>query len=163
MARQPQSWRGFREFDRFRENLDDLFDRFLGRPAEVSTPGTRGPAIESFIEDDKLVVRADLPGIDPAQVEVTVDGSLLTIRGTREQRREENQCDYIHREVVYGSFERSLTLPHPVKTEAINATYHNGVLEVTMPRSAETTPRKIAIQIERRRAPAGPSRSKSRP
>jgi len=82
MANPIQLWKLFREMERFRRDVDDVFDRFLGF-------GRRGekeevefePTIESYVEDDKLVVRADLPGIDPKNVEITVTGDTLTIKG----------------------------------------------------------------------------------
>ncbi|HUY20622.1 MAG TPA: Hsp20/alpha crystallin family protein [Candidatus Binataceae bacterium] len=161
MAKQPEVWNPLREMERFRENVDDLFDRFLGRPA-AATAAAHGPALESFVEDDKLVVRVDLPGIDPEQVEVTVSGNVLTIKGRREERREDTQRDFIHREIGYGSFERSLPLPRGVKTEAIAAAYRNGVLELIIPMPKETTPRKVAVEIEGQRAPAGAQKPKPR-
>jgi HSP20 family protein len=148
MARQPEMWLGFREVERFRENLDDMFDRLLGRPGEVTATGTRAPALEAFLEDDLLVVSADLPGVDPEQLEVTITGNVLTIRGTRRERREQRRRDFIHREVTYGTFERVLTLPYPVRADATTATYQNGVLELTMPRSREATRRKVTIEID---------------
>jgi HSP20 family protein len=163
MAKQPEFWQGFRGLEHFRENFDDLFDRLIGRPADAPSAGVRGPALESFIEDEKLVIRADLPGIDPGQVEVTVAGNLLTIRGTREDRREQKQRDFIHREVSYGSFERTITLPRGVETKSIAAAYRNGVLELTIPMPKEMTPRKVAIEIERERPPAAPAKPKSQP
>ncbi len=163
MARQPEMWLGFREVERFRQNLDDMFDRLLGRPGEVTTTGTRSPALEAFLEDDRLVVSADLPGVDPEQLEVTITGNLLTIRGTRRERREQRRRDFIHREVAYGTFERVLTLPHPVQAEATRATYQNGVLELTMPRSREATRRKVTIEIEDQSpsSEAAPQKSRS--
>ena len=82
MANPIQLWKLFREMERFSRDVDDVFDRFLGF-------GRRGekeevefePTIESYVEDDKLVVRADLPGIDPKNVEITVTGDTLTIKG----------------------------------------------------------------------------------
>jgi HSP20 family protein len=161
MARQPETWQGFRGFERFREDLDDLFDRFLRWPAAAPAGTPRGPAIESFIEDDHLVVRADLPGIDPAKVEVTVTGNLLTIKGTREAVREEKRRDFIHREVSYGRFERALTLPYDVKADAIAATYSNGVLELTVPRSDAPANRKIPVDVEGKGLARSPAKSRS--
>lgn len=163
MAKQPEFWQGFRGLEHFRENFDDLFDRLIGRPADAPATGVRGPALESFVEDDRLVIRVDLPGIDPAKVEVTVAGNLLTIRGAREDRREQKHRDFIQREVSYGSFERTLTLPRGAETEHVAAAYHNGVLELTIPMPKEMTPRKVPIEIERKRPPVAPAKPKSRP
>jgi HSP20 family protein len=149
MANEPQLWSPLRELDSFRRDFDDLFDRLLGgRLRSVFPKGADAPAIESFMKDDKLVVRADLPGIDPKDVEVIVTGDTLTLRGNREQSHEERRANFTHREVSYGSFERSLKLPEGVKAEDVKASYRNGVLELTIPVPREATARKVPIQIE---------------
>jgi HSP20 family molecular chaperone IbpA len=83
--------------------------------------GVLNPALESFVKDGKLVVRVDLPGIEPKDVEVMVTGKTLTIRGKREQRSDDKGSDWFRREVHYGSFERSFELPEAVKPEEITA------------------------------------------
>jgi HSP20 family protein len=158
MAREPGIWQGFREFERFREELDDLLDRFLRWPAETSGGAPHGPAIESFIEDERVVVRADLPGIDPAKVEVTVRGNLLTIRGSREAVHEEKRRNFIHREVSYGRFERTLTLPAGVASESIAASYRNGILELTIPLPGAVAHRTAAVEGESKGTPRSPAR-----
>jgi HSP20 family protein len=139
--------------DRFRRDIDELFDRFMygGSPALQSSAGVRAPAIESWVDGENLIVRADLPGVDPKDVEITATGNTLTLRGTRQSKREETERDYLFREVSYGSFERSLTLPEGVKSEEIKATYQNGVLELTIPVPRQLAARKIPIQLENKR------------
>ena len=106
------------------------------------------PQIESSVRDNTLRVRADLPGIDPKDVEVTVEGNRLTLRGQRKAEHEGTQEGYVHREVQYGSFIRSFTIPEGVKAEDIHAKYHNGVLELSIPLPAEVLPKKVNIAIE---------------
>jgi HSP20 family protein len=152
MANPNQTWNPFREMEHFRRDFDDLFDRFFGR-------GKRGgkeaamhePAVESYIEGDKMVVRADLPGIDPRNVEITVTGDLLTIKGSREDRREEKERNFAVKEVSYGSFARSLTLPQGVKAEDIKASYKDGVLELTAPVPGTMAARKVPIQVDEKK------------
>lgn len=147
MAKNLQVWSPFRELDHFKHSLDEMFDHFFG--GWSPTESMRGaPALESFIDGDNLVIRADLPGIDPKDVEVTVSGDVLTVRGKRERTHEEKKCDYMHREVSYGAFERSITLPEGVKADQIKAAYKNGVLELTMPAPKEMAPRKVAIEVD---------------
>lgn len=148
MASDVQTWSPFRELDRFRREFDDLLNRFLGGPAGREPALGPMPALESFVEQGKLVVRADLPGIDPKAVEITVSGDQLTIRGKRERVREEKEPNLIHREVSYGSFERSVKLPEGVKSEEIKAAYHHGVLELTIPVPEQPKTRKVPIQVE---------------
>lgn len=145
MANEPQSWSPFRELDRFRRDFDDLFDRFLGGRLSRQSPGS-GPALESYVDNGKLIVRADLPGIDPKEVEITASGDQLTIRGRRERRHEEKGRDFIHREVAYGSFERVVKLPSGVNPEQIKASYNNGVLELTIPLPEQSQTRRVPIQ-----------------
>jgi HSP20 family protein len=145
MANEPRTWSPFGELDRFRRDFDDVFDRFLGGRLSRQSPGS-GPALESYAEGGKLIIRADLPGIDPKDVEITVSGDQLTIRGKRERQHEQKGRDFIHREVTYGSFERVVKLPSGVNPDQIKASYNNGVLElgVTLPEQSQT--RKVPIQ-----------------
>jgi HSP20 family protein len=149
MAKEVQPWSPFRELDRFRRDFDELFDRFLGGRMGLGTwQAMTPPALESFVQNDHLTIRADLPGIDPNDVEVTVSGKTLALRGKREQKHEDKGRDYVHREVAYGSFERQVELPAGVNAADIKASYHNGVLELTAPIPKEAAARKVPIQIE---------------
>lgn len=149
MAKELQMWSPFRELDQFRRNFDEMLDRALGgwAPTEAIREMMR-PPVESFVDDGKIVIRADLPGIDPKDVDVTISGDTLTIRGKRERSHEEKSRDYIHREVSYGVFERTVALPKGVDSEQVKAAYKNGVLELTMPAPKELSPRKVPIAIE---------------
>ena len=102
--------------------------------------------VEDFTEDDAYVLRAELPGVDPDKdVELTIEGDLLTIRG---ERREEKK-DKNHKEFHYGAFSRSIPLPAGVKAEDITATYTDGVLEVRVPARTETVTQ-VAIPVQRK-------------
>jgi HSP20 family protein len=143
----------FRELDQFRRSFDEMFDRLLGSwtPGEAMRGmigmGTE-PPIESFVENGKVVIRVDLPGVEPKDVEVTVSGDTLTIRGKRERTHEEQGRDYLHREVSYGSFERSITLPAGIDPDQIKAAYKDGVLELTAPAPKELSPRKVPVMTQ---------------
>ncbi len=149
MANPIQGWNPFREMEHFRRDFDDVFDRFLGRGKRgTKEAGAIEPAIESYIEGDQLVVRADLPGIDPRNVEITVTGDVLTIKGSREDKREHKERNFVFKEVSYGTFERSITLPAGVKADDIKASYKDGVLELTAPAPKEMAARKVPIEVE---------------
>jgi HSP20 family protein len=148
MARDPQKWSPFRELDRARHDFEELLDRSLGSHAAREHRGPLTPALESFIDSGKLIIRADLPGVDPKDVDVTFTGDQLTIRGRREQRVDEQSRSFIHREFSYGSFERTVRLPGGVKPEDVKASYRNGVLELTMPVPEQSKSRKVAVQVE---------------
>jgi HSP20 family protein len=151
MARDPQKWSPFRELDRVRHDFEELLDRSLGSHAarqhhEHHGPST--PALESFIDGGKLVIRAEVPGVDPKDIDVTVTGDQLTIRGTREQSVDEQSRNFIHREFSYGSFERIVRLPGGINAEDVKASYNNGVLELTVPVPEQSKSRKVAVQVE---------------
>jgi HSP20 family protein len=135
------------ELNRFNGDIDKLFERWFGRRIDGGKgTGVLNPALESFVTDGKMVIRIDLPGIEPSDVEVMVTGHTLTIRGKREQRHEEKGRDWFRREVDYGSFERSVELPEGIKPEEITASYRNGVLELTAPMPESAVARKIPIE-----------------
>ena len=141
-------WKPFGELSTLHHEIDDLFARFFGdegwmRPAETGL----APAVESFLHGEELVVRADLPGIDPKAVELAVEGDRLTIKGERRMVDEGKRTDGFYREVSYGRFERTLRLPAGVDAESIKATYHDGVLEVTMKAPKGLTSKKVPITV----------------
>jgi HSP20 family protein len=145
MASETQPWSAFRELDRFRRDFDDLLDRFLGsRPSRQER--TVRPPLESYVEGGNFVIRADLPGVDPKDVEITANGDELTIRGKREQNHDAKDRDFIHRELVYGSFERVVKLPRGVNPEQIKASYSHGVLELTVPLPDRSHSHRVPIQ-----------------
>ena len=103
-----------RALETVRHEFDELIDRFFGtKPLSIQRFHAllNEPAIESFIEGDKMVVRAEMPGVDPRDVEVTVSGNMLTIRGKREQQHEEKGRDFLQREISYEEMERSIMNP----------------------------------------------------
>lgn len=149
MPREPKTWTPFHELDRFRRDFDDLFDRFLGgRGGHHEPEANVMPALESYLEKGKLVIRLDLPGIDPENVEIIAAGDHLTIRGRRERAQDEQGKDFFHREVCYGSFERSVRMPAGVKSEDVKASYKNGVLELTVQVPEQAASRKVPIKVE---------------
>ena len=151
MANALQMWDPARELENVRRDFDDFVGRFFGgTPRWMKRFGEmmEEPRIESYIENDHLIVNAELPGVDPKEVEVTVSGNMLTIRGSKEQRREKKERDFLHQELSYGRIERSLALPPGTTGEGIRATYRNGILEVNIPMPKELSTRKVQVQIE---------------
>jgi HSP20 family protein len=145
-----------RELETFRQRMDDLFadlsERFFDpSERERSVWGTEGwaPAIESHVDKDTLVVKADLPGIDPKEVSISVTGNQLTITGERKREEKKEEKDYVYREVAYGKFSRTMTLPEGVDADKIKATYKAGVLEVTMPAPKQIAGKKIQIEAQK--------------
>jgi HSP20 family protein len=106
------------------------------------------PPIETFRRGDKLVVRADLPGLRKEDVSVEIDDGVLTISGERSEEEVEDREGYYHSERSYGQFQRSLALPEGITGESCDATFKDGVLEVTIPvpKQSERSAKKVQIR-----------------
>ncbi|HJU09509.1 MAG TPA: Hsp20/alpha crystallin family protein [Candidatus Binataceae bacterium] len=143
-------WRPFHELERWRREMDREFNRHfanLFREAEPEGLATAYlPAIESYVKNGNLVVRADVPGLDAKDIELTVLGNVLTMKGERKQQQEIKKEEYIRRETSYGSFERRVTLPEGTDAERIKASFKNGVVEITMPVTKELAAKKIPLE-----------------
>jgi HSP20 family protein len=151
MARTSQPWAPFRSLDDFRREIDDIFNRSpggAGRQVAIISPF---PPIESFLEGNDYVIRLDLPGIDPTEIEVTVMGNVVTVRGSREHHDNQASREVIHCEVAHGDFERKVRLPQGIRTEDLKAAYSHGVLELRMP-ARKGIGRKVPIQVETTKA-----------
>jgi HSP20 family protein len=141
----------FQDMIDFRRNFDQVFNRFLRWPSaqEDLTPMREfSPAVESFIDKDnkKFHCQVQLPGVDPKDVEIHVQGNTLTITGERSNERDTRDADYLQKEITYGSFTRSLVLPEGVDREKVTAEYRNGMLEITAPIATAALPRKVEIK-----------------
>lgn len=125
-------------------------DASLGRLLEPdgSSSAAWAPACDVYARDGKVVVRCDVPGVDPGDVHVSVRGRTLTISGERKAAEEIPGDDYWYRGIAYGSFERTLTLPEEVDAEAVKAAYRNGTLEVEVPIAKELTAKTVPITVE---------------
>ena len=133
--------------------MNRLFGEMFGdltrqtQTAQRSPAAEWAPAIDVVQREDDLVVRAELPGAKPEDVDVTVQNAVLSISGKREEEREEERGGYLVRERRYGSFRRSLQLPQDVDEGKINARFENGVLEVTIQgAAADQEPRRVQIE-----------------
>ena len=140
-------------FDTQRE-MSDLMRRVFGSAAAFG-PGTSrsgeawAPAVDVFSREGDLVVRAELPGIDPDKdVDISVQDGVLSIRGERRHEDRSNGDNYYRVESSYGAFQRNILLPESVKAEEIKATYENGILEVVVPRAGQlTAAKKVPITV----------------
>ncbi len=142
-------WRPF-EFDRIRREMDRLWDSFLeGRPMRRAEEGTEWlPSIDVSETKNELVVKAELPGMDSKDIDISMSNGFLTIKGEKKHEKEEKDENYHLIERSYGSFTRSVRLPKEVQSEKIMASFKNGVLRVTLPKSEEAKKKEIKIKVE---------------
>jgi HSP20 family protein len=103
------------------------------------------PAVDIKEEPDRFVIHADVPGVDPKDIEVTLDNGTLTIRGERKLETEEGEKDYRRVERLYGRFYRRFALPDTADPEKVKATGKNGVLEILIPKQAAVQPKRIEV------------------
>ncbi|HXG24105.1 MAG TPA: Hsp20/alpha crystallin family protein, partial [Chthonomonadales bacterium] len=111
------------------------------------------PVMESYVDGKTLHLKADLPGVDPKDVELVVEGRQLTLKGERKAEQKAENGNYFHREVRYGRFARTFLLPEGVKAEDIQATYRNGVLEIAVPLPESLIAKQIPVQTVSEEAP----------
>lgn len=108
------------------------------------------PAIDVFEKDDKFVVKAELPGMKKEDIDVSVVGDMLNIKGEKKTETELKEENYYRSERSYGSFFRSIPLPSTVDADKIEANYEDGVLEVTLPKVAKVKPKKVKVSAKKK-------------
>lgn len=145
-------WEPFRDLVSVQDRMNRIFDeafRGQGRATddEWALGGSWAPAVDIFEHEGNLVLKAELPGVDPKDVDVRVENNVLTLRGERKFESEVKREQYHRVERAYGSFSRSFTLPNAVDTEKIKAEYKDGVLRVTLPQREDAKPKQIAVAV----------------
>lgn len=142
--------RGTSMLENWHDEMDRVFERFFDRPlVAASTTGTMwNPALDITETDKDVMVKAELPGVDPARIEVKVVGDVLTLSGTKDESKEEKTENFHRSERVFGSFMRQVTLPETVDPDKVNAEYKNGVLSIKMTKKAGTQAKKIPISTK---------------
>ncbi|MGO8684360.1 MAG: Hsp20/alpha crystallin family protein [Thermoleophilia bacterium] len=140
-------WDPFREMTTMRNQFDRVFGSvFEGRQESWL------PAVDVFDTSDAVVLKAELAGMDPADIQIELDDNVLTIKGERKFEENVDEGRYYRVERRFGSFERSLALPQGAKASDIVANYEDGVLEVRVPKAEEAQPRKIEVKAARKSA-----------
>jgi HSP20 family protein len=144
-------WEPTREIESLQQEVNRLFGSFF----DARSPGQehRGtgrhwvPAVDLVEEGERYVLRADLPGVEPQDVKVELEDDVLTVSGRRETESENDDGGVHRRERAFGSFTRRLTLPAGVDADSIEASFHQGVLEVRIPKPVQPQPRQVAIKV----------------
>ena len=127
-------WEPFRGVTTLQDQINRLFNDAFERTGEQSNLSAWAPAVDIYETEQELVVKADLPDVDPKDLDIRVENNLLTIRGERKFEKKANEQNYLRVERSFGSFARSFTLANTVNPDAIKAEYQNGVLTLTIPK-----------------------------
>ena len=148
-------WEPFRDLVGLQDRMNRLFDEAFrggGRAAQEddwSLGGSWAPAVDIYEQEGNIVLKAELPGVDPKDVDVRVENNVLTLHGERKFDNEVKRESYHRVERTYGAFSRSFTLPNVIDTEKIKADYKDGVLRMMLPKKEEAKPKQISISVSR--------------
>jgi len=137
----------FRGATTLQEQFNHMFGNGLPRTGEESNLTPWAPAVDIFETENELVVNADLPGVNPEDLDIRVENNIVTIRGERKFENKVNEENYLRVERAYGSFSRSFSLANSVNSEAIKADYQNGVLTLSIPKREEAKPKQIKVNV----------------
>jgi HSP20 family protein len=146
-------WEPFRDLLTLQERMNRMFNEsYRGRGAsedDWSLGGSWAPAVDIYEHEGNIVLTAELPGVDPKDVDVRVENNVLTLRGERKWNTDVQRESYHRVERAYGSFTRSFTLPNVVDTTNNKADFKDGMLRLVLPKREEAKPKQISINVTR--------------
>lgn len=141
----------FREIELLQDEMNKLFDfslsRFFGNGRDSLFQNNWGPAIDVYESDDDFLVKADLPGMEKGDIDISIHDGTLIIKGEKKLEKEYKDKSYVRAERYHGSFSRSIDLPSDVEPDKIKASYKNGVLELLIPKKEEAKPKQIKVEV----------------
>ena len=138
----------FNDFFRLRDELDELFDIGLPQANIRSVPRGTFPAINMQEGKDAVSIQAYIPGIDPKEIELTIEDNVLTIKGTRETAAAGEQTNCHRRERFSGAFSRIVSLPEGLDSEKVDAECKEGILSISVGKAEEKKPKQISVKVE---------------
>ena len=140
-------WNPWREMSTLQHRINHLFNEpfFRGGEDDELRMGTWYPAVDMFDDDDKIVIKAELPGMDKKDISVDIENRVLTLSGERNYDNEVKEENYYRRERATGKFKRAFNLPADVDEDQIKADFKDGVLKVEIPKPEEQKPKQITV------------------
>jgi HSP20 family protein len=155
-------WDPFRELVGMRQTMDRLLEGGYVRPSRplVGLTEWAQPSLDMYQTPKEVVIKAALPGVDPEDVEIEIAGNTLTIKGEIKQEEKSEEDDYLCRECHYGSYYRAITLPQSVKGDNAEATFEDGILTLTVPKTEVEKPKKIEVKAKKA-IEGGPNKPKT--
>jgi HSP20 family protein len=139
---------------RMRNDLDDLFGRFFSEFGMNDLSWPTWPAsgtsmrLDVAESDDAITVTAELPGVEPGDIDISVEGRELTLRGEKKEEKQDEGKGYRYVERQFGSFERRVQLPASIDSEKVDATFKNGVLTITVAKRPDAKPKRIEVKAD---------------
>ncbi len=143
-------WAPARDLVTLREAMDRLFEESFVRPPRgmLTQRGAESLAVDMYETDEAVVVKSAIPGIDPDDLNISITGDTLTIKGETKAEEKIEEENYICRERCYGAFSRSMTVPVPIVADEAEADFENGILTLTLPKAEEVKPKAIEIKAK---------------
>ncbi len=143
-------WEPFRDLISLRQAMDRLFEESFIRPRVgwLAPVGAGALAVDTYETDQDVVIKSSVPGIKAEDLDITVTGDRLTIKGETKTEEKIEKANYIRQERRYGAFCRSLTLPTSIVAEKAKAEFENGVLTLTLPKAEEVRPKTIKVKAK---------------
>lgn len=139
----------FAELVSVRDAMERLFDDRLFRPMwPIDVEREAVPALDLFTTTDAVIAKVALPGVKPEDVDVTIGDDLVTITGSFKAEQESTEAGYVHKELSRGTFSRRFTVPTAVKAEAATASFKDGLLTLTLPKTEEVKPTHVKVEVE---------------
>ena len=137
------------ELSTFRKEMDSLWNRFFGESRFPSVFGEKWLPTSDISETaDSVSIKAELPGLEAKDIEVTISGDVRTIKGEKKKEEEKSSEQYHYTERYYGSFQRSYQLPATVQTDKVDASFEKGVLKISLPKTEESKAKEIKIPVK---------------
>ena len=142
-------WEPFRDLVSASRDIDRMFREAFSPQLGETELSTRSwaPPVDIYETEDAIVLKAELPGVDPKDVEVRVEDNTLYLKGERKFEKEVKEQNYHRVERSYGSFARSFSLPNSISTDKVKADFKDGLLTLTMPKREEAKPKTIKIDV----------------
>jgi HSP20 family protein len=150
MARNLVRWEPWSDLVSLRDAMDRLFEESVVRPRAgwLAPLGDGTLTVDMYETDEEVVVKTATPGVKPEDIDVSISGDVLTIRGETKAEKKVEKANYIRQERRYGAFSRSLTLPSTVVADKATAEFENGVLILTLPKAEEVKPKTIQVKAK---------------
>ncbi len=143
-------WTPFRGMLDIQDEMNRLFDSFRTRTSDDSGSGQLAwePSVDIAENDDEIQVHAEVPGMRKEDIKVIIQDNVLTLRGEKRQETEDKKKNYHRIERIFGSFERSFSLPSTVQADKVKASYKDGILNIVLPKAEEAKPKQIDIAVK---------------
>ncbi|HEX9024235.1 MAG TPA: Hsp20/alpha crystallin family protein [Geobacteraceae bacterium] len=139
----------FRDLRAMQEQMNRLLDMAWNREGgEELREGIWQPPVDIYEDENTVVIKAEVPGVDQKEIDIRIEDNTLTIRGERKHSQEVKKENYHRVERFYGTFQRSFSLPHTINQEQVKATCEQGVLTITLPKREEKKPKQINVEVK---------------